>query len=86
MTFDDMTPEEQLDNVRRWKGYYKADRNAANDEIEKLEAINAELLEACKVALRTINLNDETLTARYALEAALAKARCDEGQMHRQRH
>ena len=74
MTFDDMTPEEQLDNVRRWKEYYKADRNAANDEIEKLEAINAELLEACKVALRTINLNDETLTARYALEDAIAKA------------
>ena len=45
------------------------------NRVDRLEAINAELLGACKIALNTINLNDETLTARYALESVIAKAK-----------
>ena len=61
--------------VQFWRDYYKAEREAAKVEITRLEAINADLLGACEVALMAINLNDETLTAREALVAAIAKAR-----------
>ena len=51
------------------------------DNITKREEANAtliaaapDLLAACKVALNAINLNDETLTAREHLQAAIAKA------------
>ena len=76
-TWDEMTDAKKLENVRRrhWRDYYKAEREAAKAEIARLEALNADLLAACEVALMAINLNDETLTAREALVAAIAKAR-----------
>ena len=83
-TWDEMTDAKKLENVRRrhWRDYYKAEREAAkakldeaNAKIARLEALNADLLAACEVALMAINLNDETLTAREALVAAIAKAR-----------
>ena len=40
----------------------------------RLIAAAPDLLAACKVALNAINLNDETLTAREHLQAAIAKA------------
>ena len=43
-------------------------------EMEKQAAAAPDLLAACKVALNAINLNDETLTAREHLQAAIAKA------------
>ena len=56
--------------------FASAPRMAA--EIERLKAERAVLLEACKVALNTINLNDETVTARRALVAAIAIAKAGE--------
>jgi hypothetical protein len=43
-------------------------------KVRHLEDVNADLLKACKVALNAINLNDETVTARKALDAAIEKA------------
>ncbi len=67
-----MEYELSLDNVLTITRALKAEQRLT-EENERLKVINAELLEACKVALNAINLNDETLTAREALTAVIAK-------------
>ena len=49
-------------------------RGEETDANATLIAAAPDLLAACKVALNAINLNDETLTAREHLQAAIAKA------------
>ena len=59
-----MTETEQLANVRKWVAYYKKDRDAANEEINRLEASNAELLLALSsIKLYILTLGFDTLGA-----------------------
>ena len=44
-----MTIEEQLAESQKWVKYYRKDRDTAEAQVERLEAINAELLEACEI-------------------------------------
>ena len=50
------------------------DRYEVMEANARLIAAVPDLLKACKVALNAINLNDETVTARKALDAAIEKA------------
>ena len=74
-TFDDLSPEQQLENIRRWKEYYKTDRDEANAEIEQLEAINAELVEAVVAFINARGYEASLEKARIKARAAIAKAR-----------
>jgi len=57
-TFDDLSPEQQLENVRRWKEYYKTDRDEANAEIEQLEAINEDMFAKLRTIREFVMLQD----------------------------
>ena len=55
-TWDEMTDAEKWENTCRWRDYYyKAEIEAAEEEIIKLEAINADLLAVCEAAEKEIN-------------------------------
>ena len=64
-TWNDMMAEEKLKNVREWMVYYKTDRDAANDEIDDLEAIIVGLRARLKEALVVC----EMVTQMYGAES-----------------
>ena len=45
-----MTIEEQLADSQKWVKYYRKDRDTAEAEVDRLEAINADLLAALECA------------------------------------
>ena len=68
LTWKDMTAEEKLKNVREWMVYYKTDRDAANDEIDDLEAIIVGLRARLKEALVVC----EMVTRMYGAESYIS--------------
>ena len=48
LTRKEMTTEDRLENVRQWMAYYKRCRDEAEAEVDRLEAINADLLAALR--------------------------------------
>ena len=54
-----MTIEEQLAESQKWVKYYRKDRDTAEAQVDRLEVINAELLEALR-DLVEINRRDDT--------------------------
>ena len=79
--WDEMTDAEKWENTSRWRDYYKVEIEAAEEEIIKLELVNADLLAACEAAYAwMLYLVDDMVAPdeRIALEklsAAIAKAR-----------